>query len=445
MKTTTTGPRLSFAAIALSALVLAACSSSSPSASDTRFDSAHSIALDGTIPAGTIIATSDDDVLIKEEIRAQLMYTVGLLNSRLGVADMSRLAVTVNEKAPLDDGTFAVKYAAKLLVSWPREYQILASVPLVVPARGDYASRNRFYNAYLNDQNGAKRCLDDSAHEVTVGIAWYYYRPGKATCPLRSPAQDDRELVARFNLDLARSAENTSGKAPEYDKVWEDRKLVVTAVFGKEQFGATNDDDPGIAAYRTLYYNLFSFLGYPSTTNLRGNQYPNAANDFVALKWNFSNATIDVQIFLVDEIKSVDEQFRSRYNARTAVSDFVSYSGHSGLGANIRALATMGRFAPNHYQIYLVNGCDTFAYVDNALRDAHQLVNPDFGPDKYFDIITNAMPSYFHMNAASNMAVIQGLLSRSWTYRQILAGFDQSQRAAVTGEQDNNWPLPFNG
>jgi hypothetical protein len=152
---------------------------------------------------------------------------------------------------------------------------------------------------------------------------------------------------------------------------------------------------------------------------------------------------VDVHMFLVDGIQSVGSDFNIKYNAQTAHSDFVSYSGHSGLGANIRALARKGSFTPGQYQIYLVNGCDTFAYVDDMLRDKHVQVNPGFGPNKFFDIITNAMPSFFHMNAASNMAVIHALLGKNATYQQMLSEFDRSQRAVVTGEEDNNWPSPF--
>ena len=43
------------------------------------------------------------------------------------------------------------------------------------------------------------------------------------------------------------------------------------------------------------------------------------------------------------------------------------------------------------------------------------------------------------------MAVIRGLIGKSKTYRQILAGFDRYQRAVVTGEEDNLWPKPFDG
>jgi hypothetical protein len=153
--------------------------------------------------------------------------------------------------------------------------------------------------------------------------------------------------------------------------------------------------------------------------------------------------TLDVEILLIDGILSTDDAFKKRYNERTKISDLVSYNGHSGLGANIRALARLGSFVQGQYQLFFVNGCDTFAYVDNALRDAHAAVNPGYGPSKFFDIITNAMPSYFRSNADNNVALIQAFLGRSKTYRQILSGFDRTQRAVVTGEEDNAFPAAF--
>ena len=103
----------------------------------------------------------------------------------------------------------------------------------------------------------------------------------------------------------------------------------------------------------------------------------------------------------------------------------------------------MGKFVKGQYQLFLVNGCDTFAYVDDALFDAHQAVNPDNEKTKYLDIITNAMPSYFHENAGANMAIINALVSKDKTYRAILEDFDIDQRAVVTGEEDNAWPENF--
>jgi len=43
-----------------------------------------------------------------------------------------------------------------------------------------------------------------------------------------------------------------------------------------------------------------------------------------------------------------------------------------------------------------MNGCDTFAYVDDSLSNAHRAVNPDDTTGfKYMDMVNNSMPAFF--------------------------------------------------
>jgi hypothetical protein len=298
-----------------------------------------------------------------------------------------------------------------------------------------------FYARYGSDEAGAKVCMDAAAHGVEQGIFWYYYRPFKPGCSLAGTTGDAASLAARFPIRFAVSGENTSNKAPEYAKVWEDGALYATAIFGKYEAGATSTGDAGIAAYMQFYNDLLRTFGAPIRTNLVPGAQPGVTQVDVEMEWNTLSGRMNVALLLVDEIRSVDADFKARYNERTKISDYVSYSGHSGLGANIRALAKMGSFVPNQYQLYLVNGCDTFAYVDGSLRDAHAAINPGYGPNKFFDIITNAMPSYFSMDSLSNIVILRALVLQNMTYRQLLAGFDISQRANVTGEEDNGQPF----
>jgi hypothetical protein len=118
------------------------------------------------------------------------------------------------------------------------------------------------------------------------------------------------------------------------------------------------------------------------------------------------------------------------------------YNGHAGLGANIRALATKGGWQTGQYAIVFMNGCDTYAYVDRALWDAHAAVNSD-DPEGtlYLDIVANAMPSYFRSMPRASMALVRGLLSydEPRTYEQIFADLDSSQVVLVSGEQDNTY------
>ncbi len=421
-----------------------ACSGpTQPDLSTPKFDSAHSIALDGVIGGGRIITLGDDAQTIEAAIKEQLWYTVGELNGLNGVADMRRTLISIVSKTPRDDGMFDVAYEAQLFVAWPRTAAFPATLDMIMPARGDWEGISAFYDAYGADEHRGKKCLAWEAHDVEQSLLWYYYRPLKDGCPLVDAQLDDANVVARVPMTLELSSENTENKAPEYGKVWEDGKLVVTAIFGKYESGATGDGDAGIASFQDTYSDLLANFGVPTSNNLLDGQMPDAFHDEVRLTFVTTGGELDIHLFLVNGIREVDQDFITKYNARTQISDFVSYSGHSGLGANIRAMARMGSFVAGQYQIFMINGCDTMAYVDYAIRDAHQAANPDAGPNKYFDMITNAMPSYFHANSRANLAVISGLIGKTATYRQILSGFDINQRAGVNGEEDNNWPQPF--
>ena len=180
--------------------------------------------------------------------------------------------------------------------------------------------------------------------------------------------EEDQELVATFPIKFSKSEENTENKSPEYGKVWEDGKLVVTAIFGKNEEGETSSWDAGISAYNRMYNALLSEFGEPVNENpVPDGRNPGVDYPDLELEFTSSAGPVFVNLSLVDGIRSVDADFITTYNERTKRSDFISYSGHSGLGANIRALARMGEFVAGQYQVFLVNGCDTFAYVDDAI------------------------------------------------------------------------------
>jgi hypothetical protein len=423
----------------LAALGLTACADQGPATSELKIDGAHSIGVDGVISNGVILTNASTDSGIERQIRSQLQYMTGQLNGINGGADLNRLQLTINEKIPRDDGSYEVHYAARVLIAWRRDLALPETYELVMPAQGDYRSLGRFFEAFQED------CIGSGAHDMGVGNFWYYYRPQAAGCrtAMSNPAQAG--LVARFPIALDVSVENTEGKSPEYAKIWEDDRAVITAVFGKYEDGATSNGDAGIAAYNEMYTLLRRSFGEPVLQDVEvpDGTRPGVAYPAINMIFNTPQGTLDVDILLIDGILSADEAFKQRYNERTKISDLVSYNGHSGLGANIRALARMGSFQQGQYQLFFVNGCDTFAYVDNALRDAHAAVNPGYGPSKFFDIITNAMPSYFRSNAENNVALMQAFLGRSKTYRELLSGFDRAQRAIVTGEEDNAWPAAF--
>jgi hypothetical protein len=56
--------------------------------------------------------------------------------------------------------------------------------------------------------------------------------------------------------------------------------------------------------------------------------------------------------------------FDAWYDARTPRADVILYTGHAGLGTNVRTFINKAPSARGSYLLWSVNGCDTFAYVD---------------------------------------------------------------------------------
>jgi hypothetical protein len=123
-------------------------------------------------------------------------------------------------------------------------------------------------------------------------------------------------------------------------------------------------------------------------------------------------------------------------------ADLVMYNGHAGLGANVRYLSSLGHWFPGKYQIIFMDGCDTFAYIDDSIVKARALLNPDDPTgSKYLDMVANAMPAYFMSLSDSTMALIRALAQptqpKSWG--TIFRNIDPAQVAVVTGEEDNTF------
>lgn len=155
---------------------------------------------------------------------------------------------------------------------------------------------------------------------------------------------------------------------------------------------------------------------------------------------------IRLNLLLIDkyQLQFGTSTFKLRVQELLENSDLFSYNGHSGLGSNIQALLSLGKYREGKYQLFYLNGCDTFSYVDNSLAEMHEKVNPGYGKYKFVDFITNSMPSPFRGFVRSNWALLEGIIGTRNTYYQILSQFDPYQRAVVAGEEDNSWPNAFN-
>lgn len=366
-------------------------------------------------------------------IKDQLFYTVGQLNAHDSVGRLDKVVISNVKKTQNGDGWMRVSYHAVLPVGWG-ESEIPSTFDLTLPRKIGPQSLASFTTAY------GPTCSDDPAH-VTSGNFWYHFRPGTEGCTF------DPARVSTMTASVTVSSANTSGKFPEYDRIWEDGALRVVAVFGKYDDYATDPSDAGIRAYDEFVDTLGSGLAASFTTtpaNLPAS--PGVSAPDVTFSGSIDGQKVEITALLIDSPKVATAAFDTRYGNLTKQADMVVYNGHAGLGANVKALASKGQFQKGRYTIFFFNGCDTFAYLDDKLPQRFATLNADDpAGTKYLDVATNLMPAYFNSMPDASLAFV-GALARPAdpkTYQQIFASVDSKQVVVVTGEEDNTYsPAP---
>ncbi len=415
--------------LALPLLATLACSSSSsPETDDGAFSSNQATLLnfefDGEFVTDTAYGT--DESIIED----QLLFTIGELNGSRAVGRLD--AVTLSKVTRTREGTNTrIKYHAVLPVGWGSKTSLPKSYEFHLPNDLTTKARNAFTEKYKHD------CVESGAHDVDTSSLWYYYRPSLDSCAI-----DEAELTTS-TVKVTKSKLNTSGKYPEFDKIWEDDSFNVVAVFGKYEKGTTSD--VGISGYNNFINAAKEELkAYRTETTPKSLPVSaGVANPDVEIRATLGDGrTIRINALLVDEVSTADRKFFSRYEALSTDADLITYNGHAGLGQNVRALSAHGKFKKGKYAIVFMNGCDTFAYVDGSLADARARLNPDDPTGtKYLDFVTNVMPAYFSSMPTASMALVHALADKDSprTYDEIFQDVAANQIVVVTGEEDNTF------
>ncbi|HSO32161.1 MAG TPA: PPC domain-containing protein [Labilithrix sp.] len=421
------------APVALSLLALAGCSadagsSPDPGTSEHDFSSNQATLLDFEFDAELSTDSSFDD---KQTIQDQLLYTIGHLNADNSVGRLDNLVLT-NVKRTQAAGKLTISYHAKLPVAWGSKTRLPTTYELMLPKDVSFGGISAFTEAHKHS------CVDFGAHEVDTGSMWYYFRPHRSGCDIK-PTE-----VVTVVAQATKSAQNTTAKYPEYHKVWEDNRLEIVAIFGKYEANAVSGD-AGIDGYNeylaTMKRELLAITPTVTTMpeNLASNPGPGVAD--VTFEATLADGkVVKITALLVDAITQVPPGFDARYESLTPTADIIAYNGHAGLGQNVRALARKGRWVAGKYQMFFMNGCDTFAYVDGSLAQTRAALNADDPTGtKYMEFVTNAMPSFFSSMPDASSALMKGLLAYQTpkTYDQIFANIDRSEVVLVTGEEDN--------
>jgi hypothetical protein len=420
------------ASAVVSLVALAGCSrdtAGSEVGAENAFSSNQATQLDFEFDAELVTDFVWND---SQTIQDQLLYTIGHLNGDRSVGRLDNLELSNVKRTSIDGGKTKITYHAKLPVAWGSKTDLPTSYEFALPLDISQAGQQAFTDAHK------ETCVDWGAHEVDTGSMWYYYRPRKAGCDVK-----DAELV-KTTAAVTKSAVNTTGKYPEYQKVWEDDRLEVVAIFGKYEASATSGD-AGIYGFNEFVSTMKRELGALQlvTTPADVSSSPGPAVKDVTLEATLADGKhVKVTALLVDAITQVWDGFNTRYESLTPTADIIAYNGHAGLGQNVRALARMGKWTAGKYQIFFMNGCDTFAYVDGSLAQTRAALNPDDPTGtKYMEFVTNAMPSFFSSMPNASTSLMKGLLSydQPKTYDQIFDNVDDSEVVLVTGEEDNEF------
>jgi hypothetical protein len=219
---------------------LAAATLASCAATDDPFAGETHKSDDGKEDAsalGVFLTASFDGHLVTDSswdtngtIQDQLLYTVGQLNGLTAVGRIDRAVLTNIKQTTRSDGKIDITYSAQMPIIWSKNHAVPATIDFKLPLDISSTGQDAFTTKYKAN------CVDFGAHDVDSGSMFYYFRPHASGCHL-----DAADLDAT-TASLAPSGTQTTGKFPEYTKVWEDNALNVVAIFGKYEDGATSGD-----------------------------------------------------------------------------------------------------------------------------------------------------------------------------------------------------------
>ncbi|MCP4602536.1 MAG: hypothetical protein GY847_18805 [Proteobacteria bacterium] len=382
---------------------------------------------------GWLIGTSGTPT---ENINEQIKWTTGQLNNSKNSAGY----VNHVELTDIEVSGDRVDYHAKMLVAWGRK-KVPSTFTFYLPKKTDKSDLTKF----LNDHRYTCMNIEALVADVKVEDAWHYYNPASRFC-----RRNGNDIVA-LEAEISPNDNVTTGKYPEYNKIWEDDTLRILAIFGKEDVAAGWRDE-GLVGFNVFVYQMNSLLKdydletIPDDLETDSRILPRApAPEVIDVEFRAflpDGRRVVVNTILVLGIEVADDAFFEKYESLTAAADFIAYNGHSGLGANIRTLVGKGKWVRDQYAIMFMNGCVTFSYINSELDEKHAEVNPDDPTGSlHFDMITNAMANYFESYPGDDVSIIRALMSYDdpKTYEQILKPIDGAQVAVVYNEEDNDY------
>jgi len=367
------------------------------------------------------------DTPAKNAAIAQLEYLQGVLTTGSRANAQFRFVDVQNvRETPEGAAKKRITYSASLAVIFPSTQRIPRRYDLAAPLDvTDLAAFNAKYDG---------RC---GRNEYGRETFWHDFNPKAPGCTLDSDVKKMRATVRPHPL-------GTTDKYPEYDQVWADGSLDIVAVYGA--ISDTSDSDTGAT-------DRESFLAKVSGA-LRGAERKDIAPSGRILKHSVVTGTTTVDgatkkvrlvAYFIEEAASAGREFLESYATETEKADIVVYSGHSGLGTNIAALANATRATAGKYQIAFFNGCQTWGYLGPGMHDARTALNgraTDPNGTKFLDVIVTALPAYAEPTPTEQI-LFDAMLTKKKGWGELLRLFSGQQwnkhLTSVFGEDDNTY------
>jgi hypothetical protein len=412
------------ASVSLAAAACTGPTSSSASEGEGAITSNDGHVLDFRFDAEVV---AEPGAVARVAIVTQLQYMQGILttaergNAQVGLVSLSN----VEESA--DGARKRIRYRASLPVAWPKGGAAApASYAIALPR--DVTDLDAF-NAKYDGKCGANEYGRDSF--------WHDFNLKASGCTV-----DDAD-VARATATVTRHAKETTKKYPEYGEIWKDDALEVVALYG---IVSSNDaSDSAYTSSARLLRNLERMLTSPETKE--GQASATILKDRTLTGKTTvlgRERTVKVTAIVVHGIEGLGRDFDARFDPLSESADILFYGGHSGLGKNVAALSRKGKVAARKYQLAVLNGCQTFAYLGSTMNDRRVQANgaeSDPHGTRYLDVFANALPSYAHTNTPVLETFVRAALGadRPKHYNDLLAEMDAEHLAVVFGEDDNTF------
>ncbi len=371
---------------------------------------------------------ADDSVSTRRSIVRQLLYAQGILRLKSdasGQVGNVELSNVTESRSGTDGEKKLVRYRAKLPVAWPKKNPPPSSYELQLPRDATTLARfNQKYDGYCGRSEHGQENF------------WHDWDPRWRDCRV------DIGDVVRVRATIGPHEKTNEVKYPEYDRIWDDGRLDVVAIFGVIE---SNDaDDWGYTeAQRFVQWASDQLTDVDVTPRRAGRSI--LADTTVIGKATVGGQVRDVKIdvFVVGMIAQAGRDFDQRYDPLSERADLILYNGHAQLGANTNALARKGNVVPNKYQLVVLNGCESFALVDTAMVDRRRDANGADDPDgtRFLDVITNAKPGYANNLANMSYLVYKAALLADTpvSFTRLIGKMPESHVVVVWGEEDNKF------